>query len=198
MGRAEEHHSGALRIELPLEQVEVNGILATVVGKRVAHDPNPVVMGGVAKRIIDRRIENHLVVRLTKRLIKIVNCRNRTIGILDPFRPDFRAVTPCLPAYDRVDELTVRIGVTISTVLREFAQCRPDARGRCKVHIGNPHGNEVVGSIRILASDDAGVPLAAVVKSAIRDVIEVERLMTGISHGATGVVEPRHTITCRS
>ena len=77
-------------------------------------------MGGIAKRVIYRRVENHAVIRLAKRLVQVVNGGDGTVCERDPISLYINVMAPVLPGHNSVIESVMGIAVAIRPVLCNF------------------------------------------------------------------------------
>lgn len=171
--RAEQVHAWTETIHLFLEQVEVDAIGAIAIDERVFDYAEPVVVRRVAKGVVDRRVEDDAVVGLAECLIQVVDGRDGSIGECDPLALDLVVMAAALPVDDGVVKAVVRIAIAVCSVLGYLGQTRADCGGGGKVHVGDPHGNVVIPSLREFLLDDGGVPLASVIERAVSHGIEV-------------------------
>ena len=131
-------------------------------------------MGGVAKRVIYRRVENHAVIRLAKRLVQVVNGGDGAVCERDPFSLYINVMTPVLPGHNGVIESVMGIAVAIRSVLCNFDKGFANGGRSGEVHVGDPHGNIVLFCIRELLLDDFSIPFACMIERSIGHDIEVK------------------------
>jgi hypothetical protein len=87
----------------------------------------------------------------------------------DPIRLDFPIELPLHTVNDGVDESRADFGVAVKGVLSALLQCFHDWFGRGKIHISDPHGDNIITPENFLD----GIPLGTISPGSITDLVKI-------------------------
>ncbi len=109
----------------------------------------PVVPNRRIETIIDGRLDNHTVARVSQGLDDGRNGRHDTRRIDDPLRFDMPIVAPLEPPDNRPIIGLGDFRIAINTLLGPPDNGIDNSRSRPEIHVGNPHGQHVCIGWRI-------------------------------------------------
>ena len=122
-----------------------------------------------AERMIDRRLDNHLVARMREALDREADTLHDAGDVAEPLLLDFPVVFIIDPFDDGPVIRLACEGVAEDRMLATLLQRVDDEVRRSEVHVGNPEGGEVGVSERLLQA----VVLHAVGAAPVDDLVKV-------------------------
>jgi hypothetical protein len=96
-------------------------------------------------------------------------CRDYAGCKYDPFRLDFPIEHPPQTVNDGVDESRADFGVAVKFVPGAFLQRFHDGSSRGKIHISDPHGDNIIAPENFFD----GIPLGTISPDSITDQIKI-------------------------
>ena len=145
--------------------------------ERVEYQLPSVFLHHLIERRIDGRLDQHLVAFFGKILHQKRQSRHDAGREADPFGGDVPVVPPLHPAYDGVVELLRVVKIPENRMLGAFPQRIHNKVRDTEVHIGNPHGEQIITAeeLRCLVVLEAtrSAPVNYFVKIVVHSLLEM-------------------------
>ena len=94
--------------------------------------------------VVDRCENYHILARLSSGLEYSIDGRHHAGGVFYPLAVDVPVVAAVKPVDDRGEELFGHVGISKHAMLQALLECIHDAWSSLEVHVGNPHGNDII------------------------------------------------------
>jgi hypothetical protein len=114
-------------------------------------------------------LQNNFIAGVGKCAYSDAQCRDYAGCKYDPIRLDFPIELPLHTVNDSIDESRADFGVAVKFVPGAFLQRFYDGSGGGKIHISDPHGDNIIAPENFLD----GIPLGTISPGSVTDPVKI-------------------------